>query len=119
MFNDHAVRSFVAPDDASFYFGADRGFSRDPTVLVRCFLGRWSGAPGTSDVITDQKGRSLFVDYATYEIGCSIVETHPCSPDRTSASPNDGRTSSAIVVSPAPLAGRSLPTAPAPRRLII
>ena len=32
------VRAFDTPHDARFYFGADWGFSRDPSVLVRCFI---------------------------------------------------------------------------------
>lgn len=34
----YEIRSFSTPDDARFYFGADWGFSRDPSVLVRCFI---------------------------------------------------------------------------------
>lgn len=32
------VRPFETPRDARFYYGADWGFSRDPSVLVRCFI---------------------------------------------------------------------------------
>lgn len=42
-----------------FYFGADWGFSVDPTVLVRCWI----------------DGRTLYVDREVYEVGCEIDAT--------------------------------------------
>ncbi|MGO4122936.1 terminase large subunit, partial [Inquilinus sp. YAF38] len=42
-----------------FLFGADWGFARDPTVLVRCFV----------------TGRTLFVDHEAYQVGCEIDRT--------------------------------------------
>ena len=66
---------FESPADAPFRLGADWGFSTDPTVLVRCFIGRWSGQPGASDPIADPKGMCLFVDHEAYEIGCTIDDT--------------------------------------------
>jgi len=39
-----------------FYFGADWGYSIDPTVLVRCFI----------------HDRTLYVDYEVYEVGCEV-----------------------------------------------
>jgi phage terminase large subunit len=39
-----------------FYFGGDWGFAQDPSVLVRCYI----------------VGRTLFVDYEAYAIGCDI-----------------------------------------------
>jgi phage terminase large subunit len=67
--------AFEAPDDAVFRFGADWGFSKDPTVLVRCFLGRWAGQAGNSAVIADPKGPCLFVDHEAYRVGCAIEDT--------------------------------------------
>ncbi|MEE8658537.1 Phage terminase large subunit [Acetobacteraceae bacterium EV16G] len=32
------VEAFESPSDARYYFGADWGFSQDPTALVRCFV---------------------------------------------------------------------------------
>jgi phage terminase large subunit len=32
------VKKFDTPKDARFFHGADWGFSKDPTVLVRCFI---------------------------------------------------------------------------------
>lgn len=72
VFTEWMVRPFVTPGDAILHFGADWGFSRDPTVLVRCFIGRWEGAPGTSAVIADQKGSCLFVDHEVLEIGTPL-----------------------------------------------
>lgn len=63
VFRNWSALPFDAPADALLRFGADWGFSRDPTVLVRCFIGRWSGEPGASEVIADQKGPCLFVDF--------------------------------------------------------
>lgn len=39
-----------------YYYGADWGFSIDPTVLVRCYI----------------VGRTLYVDREAYQIGCEI-----------------------------------------------
>lgn len=75
VFRNWNALPFEAPTDALFRFGADWGFSRDPTVLVRCFIGRWSGEPGASEVIADRKGPCLFVDYEAYAVGCSIDAT--------------------------------------------
>lgn len=75
VFHDWARLPFETPADAVFRFGADWGFSNDPTVLVRCFIGRWAGEPGASDVIADPKGSCLFVDQEAYAIGCPIDAT--------------------------------------------
>jgi phage terminase large subunit len=53
------IEDFDTPDDAVFRFGADWGFSVDPTVLVRCFL----------------DGRTLYVDDVAWEVGCEIDKT--------------------------------------------
>src|SRR5262249_19744829 len=42
-----------------FYFGADWGFSKDPTVLVRCWI----------------SGRKLYVDYEAWAVGCEMDHT--------------------------------------------
>ena len=75
VFRNWKSLPFDAPQDAPFRFGADWGFSLDPTRLVRCFVGRWSGEPGASEVIADTKGSCLFVDQEAYAIGCSIDAT--------------------------------------------
>ncbi len=47
---------FISPKDATFYFGADWGYSVDPTTLVRCFI----------------DGRKLYIDQEVYRVGCEI-----------------------------------------------
>ncbi|MGL4961861.1 MAG: PBSX family phage terminase large subunit [Inquilinus sp.] len=59
VFKNWKVEAFETPADARFLFGADWGFARDPTVLVRCFLA----------------GRTLFVDHEAYRVGCEIDHT--------------------------------------------
>lgn len=53
------VEAFETPDDAQFYFGADWGFSVDPTALVRMFV----------------IDRTLFIDWEAYGVGVDIDET--------------------------------------------
>lgn len=59
VFHNWEVREFDTPADARFFFGADWGFSVDPTVLVRCWI----------------DGRTLYVDAEAYRIGCAIEDT--------------------------------------------
>lgn len=57
VFRNWEEKEFEAPADAILRFGADWGFSVDPTVLVRCYL----------------QGRKLYVDYEAYMVGCELV----------------------------------------------
>lgn len=59
VFKNWKTEAFDTPDNASFYFGADWGFSVDPTVLVRCYI----------------EGRTLYVDQEAYKVGCEIDRT--------------------------------------------
>lgn len=59
VFRNWKVESFETPPDAVHRFGADWGFSVDPTVLVRCHI----------------VGRTLFVDQEAYAVGCEIDNT--------------------------------------------
>lgn len=59
VFHNWTIDDFETPPEAILRFGADWGFSTDPTVLVRCFI----------------IGRKLFVDHEAYQVGCEIVET--------------------------------------------
>jgi phage terminase large subunit len=59
VFRNWRVEEFEAPADATHRFGADWGFASDPTVLVRCHL----------------IGRTLYVDYEAYRVGCEIMDT--------------------------------------------
>jgi phage terminase large subunit len=59
VFHNWKVEEFEAPKDVMFRFGADWGFSVDPTTLIRCYT----------------IGRNLYVDYEAYMIGCEILDT--------------------------------------------
>ena len=56
VFRNWTIEEFEAPAGASFRFGADWGFSVDPSVLVRCYI----------------DGRRLYVDYEAWMVGCEI-----------------------------------------------
>jgi phage terminase large subunit len=59
VFRNWREEPFETPADARHRFGADWGFARDPTVLVRCHIA----------------GRTLFVDYEAWMVGCEIDNT--------------------------------------------
>lgn len=59
VFKNWRVEEFDAPPDALHRLGADWGFAVDPTVLVRCHV----------------VGRTVFVDYEAYRVGCEILDT--------------------------------------------
>lgn len=71
VFRNWKVDEFITPDDARFFFGADWGFSNDPTALVRTFIGRMEDGVA----INDPDGRNLFIDFETVKIGCEIDKT--------------------------------------------
>ncbi|QJD54297.1 terminase large subunit [Aminobacter phage Erebus] len=86
VFRNWEVLEFETPANARFYFGADWGFSVDPSVAVRCWLGRLVGQQkitlpdgkiqlvgGTA--VPDPKGDVLFIDYEAYAVGCEIDNT--------------------------------------------
>lgn len=56
VFRNWRVEEFDTDQGALYRYGADWGFSIDPSVLVRCYL----------------DGRRLFVDYEAYQVGCEI-----------------------------------------------
>lgn len=57
VFHNYRVEEFETPErGVEFYYGADWGFSIDPSVLVRCFI----------------VGKRLYVDHEAYKIGCEI-----------------------------------------------
>ena len=56
VFKNWVIEEFEAPDEAQFYYGADWGFSVDPSVLVRCYV----------------VGRKLFIDREAYRVGVEI-----------------------------------------------
>lgn len=59
VFRNWKIEEFEAPADATHRFGADWGFASDPTVLIRCHL----------------IGRTIYVDYEAYRVGCEIIDT--------------------------------------------
>ena len=56
FYNKWAIENFETPTDAMFYFGADWGFSKDPSTLIRCFI----------------KDKRLYIDYEFYGVGIEI-----------------------------------------------
>jgi phage terminase large subunit len=75
VFKNWKVRPFEVPEGAVMRSGADWGFAVDPSVLVSCFIGRWSGEAWESDPVADHAGNVLFVRYEAYEVGCRIEQT--------------------------------------------
>lgn len=59
VFTNWSIKEFEAPSSAMFRLGADWGFAKDPTVLVRCYI----------------DGRKLYIDYEAYQVGCEILDT--------------------------------------------
>ncbi len=59
VFRNWEIEEFDTPADAVHRLGADWGFSIDPTTLVRCHI----------------VGRTLYIDYEAYKIGCEIMDT--------------------------------------------
>jgi phage terminase large subunit len=56
VFKNWRVEECAPPADAVFHYGADWGFSVDPSVLVRAWL----------------EGRTLYIDQEAYAVGCPI-----------------------------------------------
>lgn len=59
VFKNWTVAEFEEDKNAVLRFGADWGFSVDPTVLIRCYI----------------EGRKLYVTHEAYKVGCEIVDT--------------------------------------------
>ena len=60
VFRNWRIEDFDTPDNVErFYFGADWGFSIDPTVLIRCFI----------------IDRNLYIDYEAYKVNLEIDRT--------------------------------------------
>lgn len=59
VFKNWKVEEFEAPLDAVHRLGADWGFASDPTTLIRCHI----------------VGRTLYIDYEAYRVGCEITDT--------------------------------------------
>jgi len=52
------VDEFELPEDSPFLYGADWGFSQDPTCLLRCLV--------------DEKNRKIYVDYEASGVGVEM-----------------------------------------------
>lgn len=52
------VKDFEAPHGTRFYYGADWGFSNDPTVLVRCYI----------------QDNDLYIDHCVHGVGVELEE---------------------------------------------
>lgn len=59
VFRNWRIEDFETPANVRFYFGADWGFSVDPTVLIRAFM----------------IGETLYVDHEAHAVGCEIDNT--------------------------------------------
>ena len=58
VFRNWRIEEFDAPKEAVHRLGADWGFAVDPSVLIRCHI----------------VGRTLYIDYEAYQVGCDIVD---------------------------------------------
>jgi len=58
VFKNWRIEEFETDPNAVFRFGADWGFSVDPTVLVRMYV----------------SGRTIYIDYEAYQVGCEIID---------------------------------------------
>ena len=56
VFKNWKIEECEPPRGATLHYGADFGFSIDPSCLVRCWI----------------DGRTLYVDYEAWQIGCEI-----------------------------------------------
>lgn len=71
VFKNWIVDDFDTPLDARFLQGADWGYSVDPTVLIRGFVGRYEGGVAKYD----PKGKTLFIDHEAYRVGVELDHT--------------------------------------------
>lgn len=56
VFKNWSIEEFERPPGTIFRLGADFGFSKDPTVLIRCSV----------------EGKRIYFDYEAYMVGCEI-----------------------------------------------
>lgn len=72
VFKNYSVQEFKVPSECYFMHGADWGYSIDPTVLVRCFLGEFDD---NGDPYWDGNGKKLFISHERYKIGLELDHT--------------------------------------------
>ena len=76
VFKNWVVREFdYPPGDTIFHYGADWGFSIDPSVLVRCFI--------------DEEARKLYICDEAYAVGCEIDFLPKLFAGRAGATPEE------------------------------
>lgn len=61
VFKNWKIEPIEPPEEVEFLFGADWGFSVDPTTLNRMWF--------------DHDNRKLFIDYEAHKVGCEIDQT--------------------------------------------
>jgi len=61
VFKNWVEDHFDTPPNIPLYFGADWGFSVDPTTLVRCWV--------------DKENQRIYVDYEAWSVKCEIDDT--------------------------------------------
>jgi phage terminase large subunit len=61
VFKNWREEEFQVPKGLRPYYGADWGFSVDPSVLVKCYI--------------DEAARRIYVDEEAYKVGCEIDDT--------------------------------------------
>lgn len=72
VFKNWETKEFLMPKEAMFLHGADWGFSVDPCVLVRAFVGEF-GPDG--EPYWDPNGKTIFITHERYKIGLEIDDT--------------------------------------------
>lgn len=98
VFRHFRKENFEVPVDALLMHGADWGYSIDPTVLVRSFIGNWVNGKATYD----PTGDTLFVSHERFEVGLEIDDT-PADWDKLNPhNPRDARNWEIIADSASP-----------------
>lgn len=67
VFKNFRVEAFTAPPSATFFLGADWGYSVDPSTLIRCYEERNDPATGQP-----WPRKRLYIDHECYQIGVEI-----------------------------------------------
>lgn len=75
VFKNWRVQSFDTPADAAFLFGADWGFSVDPSVLVRSFVADGELRDHLIATLALSGRPVLCIDREVYKVGCEIDDT--------------------------------------------
>lgn len=84
VFKNWRVEAFnEPPKDTIFHYGADWGFSIDPSVLTRCFI--------------DEEARKLYVDQEAYAVGCDIEDLPKLFAGKHGATPDELKTWSYLM----------------------